>query len=586
MRDVRRLLAVAAAAATIALSMLVLAQPAAAHAIMQSSTPSDGQLIARADRPATVELRFDEAVSIRTGSIQVLAADGHRVDLASASHPAGEGRRVAVGIRTGLADGSYLVLWQVVSADSHPIAGSFTFSVGHPGAIANASAAHGSRLVAVALAGSRMLSYLGVFGLVGGLGFVLLCWPAGAADRRARRLLAGSWIAAAAAVLVSLGLQAADDIGGGLSSAIDPTALTALLGTQYGRAHLIRLALLAGFAVAAARWTPPPMPAPRGPARGLIGLGLLAVLGTIAAEGHAGAGGLSTLRMVDDVAHLAAAGLWLGGLAMLATAALPAARRSTSARLVPAAVLVSSGISSSAGLPPTNAQPGPNPAGTADLALTLRRFSAIALSCVGVIVASGLLQAWPQVHELAALPATNYGRLLLAKVGVFALVIAAAIVSRSAIHSRLARTGPKLSALSASVLIELGLAVLVLAITSALVATTPARIAYRPTEAVTVRAGPDTVQLSAVPVGEHLLELHIYVFGANGLPVEVPRLRVVAEPPAGSLGPVDVALLAAGTGHFVGNRVLLPRTGQWTLRLAVQETEFDEFGASATVTVR
>jgi putative copper export protein len=72
---------------------------------------------------------------------------------------------------------------------------------------------------------------------------------------------------------------------------------------------------------------------------GLLLVELAGVVGTVAVEGHAAAGAWPTARLPLDVAHVAAAGVWLGGLAMLTGAALPAARRSV---LVPVPCLSSS----------------------------------------------------------------------------------------------------------------------------------------------------------------------------------------------------------------------------------------------------
>jgi copper transport protein len=145
-------------------------------------------------------------------------------------------------------------------------------------------------------------------------------------------------------------------------------------------------------------------------------------------------------------------------------------------------------------------------------------------------------------------------------------------------------SGP--SALARSVRAETALGVGVVAVTAVLVATTPARIAYRPTEERTVTAGPVTVQLTAVPEGGHAIDLHLYVFGANGLPTDVLGMRAEADMPARHLGPISLTLVPAGKGHFIANRVLLPRGAAWTLRLYVRASEFDAYPATTRLTVR
>ena len=141
----------------------------------------------------------------------------------------------------------------------------------------------------------------------------------------------------------------------------------------------------------------------------------------------------------------------------------------------------------------------------------VRRFSTLALTCVIVLVVSGLAQAWRQIGELSAITTTRYGQLLLVKVGLLVVILGFAAVSRARVRSNLSgavtSSGP--SALARSVRAETALGVGVVAVTAVLVATTPARIAYRPIEERTVTAGPVTVQLTAVPEGGHTIDLHL-----------------------------------------------------------------------------
>jgi copper transport protein len=205
------------------------------------------------------------------GSVRVVAADGHRVDLDRVYHPGGASSRVAVGLRSGLAAGSYLVLWRVVSADSHPVAGSFTFSLGHVGPVAAGAAGSSGRSVAVVLGTDRFVGYAGLVTLLGGMVFLLVCWPAGWSLTRARALL---WC--------GLALQGAADVGAGLSQVTDPAPARALLSTRFGPAHLARLGLL--LAIAVTLW------ASRGRRLGRL-LSGFAAGGVGRSGGHGGGGG-------------------------------------------------------------------------------------------------------------------------------------------------------------------------------------------------------------------------------------------------------------------------------------------------------
>jgi copper transport protein len=574
---------------------LAFAARADAHAVLESSFPAAGQVVAAGRSASVVELRFDEAVEVSLGSVRVVAANGHRVDLGRVYHPGGASSRVAVGLRSGLAEGSYLVLWRVVSADSHPVAGSFTFSLGHVGPVAAGAAGSSGASVAVALGVDRFVGYVGLVTLLGGVVFLLVCWPAGWAVARARALLWGGLAAAAVSVVAGLALQGAADVGAGLSQVADVAPVRALLSTRFGQAHVARLGLL--LALAITLWA---VTATRRTGRrerllsGLLLAELACLVGTVAVEGHAAAGAWPTARVPLDAAHVAAAGVWLGGLAMLTVAALPAARRAISAvRPVDARVSVGVGPAGAVGVAERPAAPAAEDPARAVTA-TVARFSAVALGCVVVLVASGVAAAWRQVGELDAITTTRYGQLLLVKAALLGLVLCFAAVSRRQVRTHTMRsldaagttTAARWSVLARSVRAEAVIASVVLAVTAVLVATTPARAAYRPTQQRTVQAGPLTLQLTAVPEPARSLDVHVYVFGRDGLIIDVRELRAEAQLPAQHLGPVTVPLLHAGPGHFIAERVLLPHTGTWTLHLTVRASEFDAYSADTQVRVR
>ncbi|HEY3089060.1 MAG TPA: copper resistance protein CopC [Jatrophihabitantaceae bacterium] len=573
---------------------LALTARADAHAVLESSSPAAGEVVPAGRATSVVELRFDEPVEVSLGSMRVLAATGRRVDLGRVYHAGGAASRAAVGLRSGLPEGSYLVLWRVVSADSHPVAGSFTFSLGHVGPVATGAADSSGRGVPVALGVDRFVGYAGLVMLLGGVVFLLVCWPAGWAVTRARVVLWFGLGAAAASTLAGLVLQGAADVGSGLSGLTDLAPVRALLSTRFGHAHLIRLALLAAIAVTL--WALRARRPGRLPA-GLLLAGLAGVVCTVAVEGHAATGVWPTARVPLDVAHVAAACVWLGGLAMLSMAALPAARRSiTPAPMaaVEARVAVSVGAPGAVGTPElgklASSRAAENPGWAVKVAV--QRFSALALSCVLALVASGLLAAWRQVGELDAITSTHYGQLLLVKAGLLGVVLCFAAISRRQVRAGTTRSfdaaglSARWSVLARSVRAEAALAAVVLAVTAVLVATTPARAAYRPTQLHTVAAGPLTVQLTAVPSAARSLDMHVYVFGRDGLLADVREVRAGAELPRQHLGPVSVPLLHAGSGHFLAERVLLPHSGTWTLHLTVRASEFDSYSADIQVRVR
>jgi putative copper resistance protein D len=182
---------------------------------------------------------------------------------------------------------------------------------------------------------------------------------------------------------------------------------TVLFDTDFGHVWLARCAVMALLAVAlfpsyfnAAR----PSPSRRGVA--LVSAAALA--GALAFSGHAaaGAGAESVVHEGADVLHLLAAAAWAGAL-------------------VPLAVLLGAAA---------------NDRGQSSLAVArvaTRRFSTLGIVSVATILVTGLVNTWELAGSAAALFGTDYGRLLLAKIALFLVMVAVAAVNRLLLTPRL-----------------------------------------------------------------------------------------------------------------------------------------------------
>lgn len=202
------------------------------------------------------------------------------------------------------------------------------------------------------------------------------------------------WFAAEAAVMS----------GTPIGQAINRETLGQVVGsTLFGRVWTLRLGLvlvLGGALLAlggsASGWR-------RSTAAIGAAVAAAAYLGSLAWVGHAVARqGLDDgTQIAADVAHLLAAGAWLG--------ALPAFVRCLGGTL------------------------------TLDgIARVTRRFSNLGMASVGVLFASGLSNAWHLVGDVPALFGTDYGRLLLTKLGLFAAMLVLAMANRGYVTPRLA----------------------------------------------------------------------------------------------------------------------------------------------------
>jgi copper transport protein len=544
------------------------AVPASAHATLETTTPGSGSVAAAA--PTSVRLHFDEPVNVLPGGVKVVGPNGKRVDEGQVSHPQGNGSDVAVGLRGGLARGTYLVAYRIVSADSHPISGAYTFSIGIRTAAADASSIEttSNKPLGWLLGSGRFLTYAGVVLMLGGIVFLLLCWPAGWGTRRAQRLVVGGWVALTVGTLVGLAVKGAYDAGGGFGDIGRLSLVRQLLATPFGKSLGLRVSVLALIVI----WWNARTTSARSRAWRVAGGGLaVALLLTFARAGHANAGSGRYLAMASDALHVLAMSVWLGGLAMLALLVLR---------------------------PSVEDQP----------AAAVSRFSRVAATSVLVLVATGTYQALRQMDALDELPATTYGRLLLVKLGLVSVVLLAAVASRGFVRTHYRAlpvvhasvddditvadgrldsdaSAANVSVLRRSVAAEAILATVVLGVTAGLVAAQPAKSAYHPSVDAHVRLGTVNAEISAVPFGDKAMLMHIYTTNAAGAIVTPPEVTATASLPSEQLGPLPVKLRPAGGGHWAAT-IDVPVRGDWQLKVSARTTEIDVFSKSVKLPIR
>ncbi|WP_328789700.1 MULTISPECIES: copper resistance CopC/CopD family protein [unclassified Streptomyces] len=408
------------------------ASPATAHAALTASDPKDGAVVATA--PAQVTLSFSEQVAMGDDSIRVLDPQGKRVDTGELRDMcSGNTIRYGTALHTGLPNGTYTVAWQAVSADSHPISGAFTFSIGAPSAtdVTLPTAQAGGGPVGIAYGIARYAAYAGFTVLVGGAAFILLCWRRGAAERPLQKLVVRAWVTLTVATLAMLVLRTPYTGSGNFSDLFDLDGLRAVLQTKTGASLVSRLLLLGAaalfvavlFGVYARRVAglgPDEAERAQREAEGAdqadgpngsdeaghpddtsdltfgLAIGGAVVSGGIAAtwalSEHASTGIQPGIAMPADILHLMAVAMWLGGLAALLVAL----------HKVP-------GIERAA----------------------VRRFSRVAFVSVLVLAVTGVYQSWRQLGSWSALTGTEYGQLLLLKIGLVAVLLGIAYMSRT-----------------------------------------------------------------------------------------------------------------------------------------------------------
>ncbi len=542
---------IAIAAATL------VASPAAAHASLIGSTPAPDAVLDRP--PDVIVLRFSEPVDVVDDSIRVLDAAGAPIEVGPVRRDGGD-ETVAVDVTTAL-DGTYVVAWQVISADSHSIEGAFTFSVGAPtttdpglidDVLAGSGASGGST---VALGVGRWMSYAGVAVLVGGFAVVAWCAPVRLGNRRSSLVLAVAAGVGAVGTMIMIAARSAAVAGG----ALDPGGWATVVGSRSGRWWLIRLLLLAAAPIlllALRRVL-------RRPAvtTGLAVFGV-AVLAAVAAGGHAVTGIAIPVGFVATVIHLGAVSIWVGGLFTLLV------------------VL-----------------------DRADLWSGLARFSPLALGAVVALATTGAVNGWRQLGTPGAITDSGYGRWLIVKLVVVAMVVAAAAVSRATLHRRApVTTAPSLStvgaaartsgapdALRRSVLLEVvGMAVVLVATVGLVDSPPPRALAGEEAESITVIATRDdwSAQIDLVPAETGGTTMHVTLAALAGDEQEADEISVTAELPAQQLGPIEFPMVPAGENHVTTNDADFPVAGTWEITVTARFGDFDQVALTTTAEVR
>jgi copper resistance protein D len=245
--------------------------------------------------------------------------------------------------------------------------------------------------------------------------------------------LAGYLALASGLVWVARSLMVMSDGFGGL---IDPQTIAAFfLETSFGPIWMIRLVLLVAIAVlAGAVGTGEGSSAGYGWLVGLAGL----ALATQAWIGHAAMafGSRLLVELTSYMTHVLCVGAWIGGLWSLA-------------RLL--------------------SRPELDQAGLERHGAVLRRFSDLGMVVVLLILASGVANTLFRLRSMRDLASTNYGWVILAKVALFACMLAFAAWNRWRLMLRLAG-GDQVAALRLrhNVLIELVLGILVLGLAALL----------------------------------------------------------------------------------------------------------------------
>jgi copper transport protein len=375
--------------------LVALAAPAAAsaHATLKAEYPGFQQELQTG--PRVVRLDFDQLVQLPT--VQVIDVHG----LNHAAKAVVTGREVTAKVPK-LPAGAYTIRWHVLSSDGHVVSGVWTFGVRVPAP--PPTEAYGASGPTRTEHVVRWFYFLGLALTIGALGFRLLVLrglavPA-ALDKRLLALAGIGVVGVLETGIVAFLLRCEDVLqlpfGKFLYGDLSPISG----GTRYGRTFV---AMTLGFALVAAfvylAW--------------LLDRTALLVPALVIALAFASGLSLSGHDAVDagsswkselaDWVHLSAVSLWIGGLIALAVCVWPAA-----------------------------------PALRREVFV---RFSSFATVLVALVLAAGTYLAIVRLPAVSDLWSSGYGRVLLVKLSLVALVLAWGAVHRFVVRPALGSSG-------------------------------------------------------------------------------------------------------------------------------------------------
>jgi copper transport protein len=552
---------------------LYLTDPARAHAALVASDPADGAVLAKA--PAELSLTFDEPVSPLI--LKLVEPDGSEAPLGK---PRLDGDRLLVNAPPRLGTGSYVLSWRVISEDGHPVGGAVVFSIGMPSA---GTAAEAAQAIDWPLDAGiwicRVLVYLGLF--VGAGGAFFLAWIAGASrpnhpltgsrslssgrpesgpggeetpaatlgvpprPQAARGFIIWANIAGLVAILLSVGLLGADALDLGLGSLAEARVWATAISTSYALT-----ALFGALAMLLALWAlhiRKPGEARLVSILGLIGVGL-----ALAASGHASTADPQWLMRPAVFVHTLAVALWIGALA-------------------PLTALFATGS--------TAARPA------------LKRFSALIPYVLVVLLAAGIVLAVVQVGHVGALIATAYGRVLLAKLTLVAILLTIASFNRWRLTKPALASGARAERRFArSAAAEIVLATAILGCVALWRFTPPPRalaaIPPAPPLSVHLHTAQAMATLTVSPGRAGPVAVSAFVTGGDFEPLDAKAVTLSFSMPSAGIEPIRRPAHKISEGQWRVDGLRLPVAGRWDVAADILVSDFESVTLKSEITLR
>lgn len=525
-----------------------------AHAVLLDSSPKPGEMLMQP--PSEVVANFNEGV----GPIFFKVLDVKGQPVGDPGEIRLDGTKLILPLGASLPNGTYVLTYRVISADTHPVGATFGFSIGEPMKSVDATADAGSRSIwSLAVAVNRWILYAGMLWVAGTAIFMLLVGLDGALREDARQKARWASVLTAWSYVLAVGFGGADMQLGGADAlwqaATWRSGLDSTLASSAVFGLIAMLLLYAGFAAGDRRRD------------GFLIAGVVLAIGSFLVTGHAATAPPAWLMAPVVGAHLLATAFWIGAFRPL---------------------LLSTRMLS-----------------VSDSGALLQRFSTFAVPAVIVVLVSGSAISLKQLGSPTKLFDNDYGTVLLAKIILVFVIIGIAAYNKINLTPKLiANDAAGVAKIRRTITLELMLYVIVLAAASALTVTTPPRALVATGEAGaadakmamisggllkrTLRnaaAYSAEIELSPAKVGENMLMVTL-TDPAGVIVDDATALEVTVALEAAGISEVRLKAEPVGSGmwHVMIGETLIP--GDWALTIDGYLTDYDKTSFATIVTLK
>jgi copper transport protein len=525
-------------------NLLAGADMALAHAMLIETDPASQASLDSA--PTEIVLVFSEAVTPVV--LRLIDVEGRAI--AQVDDVRGKNARLNIPLQSRIPDGQYVVSYRVMSADTHPIAGAFNFSVGMPGAVDGFEIQEqGFEPARVMVLANRLLQFISLL-IAAGTGFFwVLVRPPGYTEFHLRKIATIAAVVAMAAYVLAIGVGGADMAGAGPGSLIDYSVWKLAAGTNLLDSAIVGIS---GAVILSIGWR-----IPHGAGRsGTLLMGGVVALTGLALTGHAGTATPQWLMTPSVALHLFPAAFWV-------------------AATMPLAWIV-------------NSSPTP------ESALVLNRFSSRAAIALAVLIASGVCLAIVQVQSFSALFSTDYGAIFLLKLGLVVFLLALAAVNKYWFTPRIEQSdSSSVLHLRRTIYFEVVLMTGVLILTMLLTTTAPPRStaivasqdAYNvvPNEVdapggftTTMTQQGYSLDVSVSPAKPGRGVLSVVVKNEEGVTFSPVAITASLSLPALDIEAIKISLEPQAGGEYYANLREIVIVGDWELRIDVLVDDFTQ----------